>query len=398
MIKDPEWYARLNGSTFRVFDARVDKSFDKPDVATFNSVYNFEKGAVVELFVKQIGFNKEDRIYIGHVANCETVKTNKIYKITLQEFAVKIYNIYMAHSDNRGFFRQKLQIRNPDQNGQRLTVNTYINRINSYDASHAIKSVSVSSHDSTAYGATIPGTDTELPDFPMAYMSLGTALDKFIKDVLGLHYWFDYSNTNDPNTFNLVYGRVRDLRTLDVAVDSDNYMLINDSSQISQQVIIPVQRVVLLSKNAEVSGSAGASDNPMYSVVYKIDGNFSQDTLNSIASRIYTDRAAAETALVFKVSFPLTKMATWNAGDAFAGLGDQTSTPVMPFRSSGGWQINDMTITGGTIECVVGGTYVSVFDVYRNRLQIVDGADLPTERKEVVLGKTSDAAENQTKV
>jgi hypothetical protein len=43
------------------------------------------------------------------------------------------------------------------------------------------------------------------------------------------------------------------------------------------------------------------------------------------------------------------------------------------------WIINSMSITDGQIDLIVGGSYISIFDVYKDKLNKADGVDLPTE-------------------
>lgn len=388
---EPEWYAKMDGSYHRIFGINVDKSFDKPDIATFTTVYSgIAKNKVVELYVKQLGM--DNRIYIGIITSIDSVNKGSTFRIGLQELSTQLYNVYIKYTDKRGFFRPKIQIRNPDQDGYKMKVSEYINRILKYDTPNkTVTSANLApKNDTKLNGTNIPYTTTQLPNFPLSFMTVGTALDKFIKDICGLHYWFDYTNNSDSNrdTFPLLFGSERDIRTIDADPSSSNYMLITSNGLIGSQALYPISWVILTSRNTDVYGIAG-NKSGKYGVVYKIDGNFAQKELVAIATRILRDRQNEALSSKYKVTFPLTSMATWNAGDVFSGLGDSTIDPVMPYRKNtdtNKWQIFDMNISDGSIEVVVGGTYISVFDVYRDRLQVVDGADLPTVIDELKLG------------
>jgi hypothetical protein len=393
-----EWYATINESTrVRIYNVNISKLQTKLNTATFYSPYTMSKQDSIKIYAKNItGFDVTKTAFTGIVKNVETIERNTIFKITCTEYADILYNAYCQKNKTyRGLIKLAIKIRNPDQlNDGYLTIIQYLNRILEYQGpTKFVTSVSESSNDTTPYGNSlyIPNSDisgasgTYLPDFPMSYMTIGTAIDKFVQDILGLYYWFDYTQTSYSNmTFPLVIGTRRDLRTLVVNSTSKDYMGIISNDIVEQQTIFPVGRVVCLSKNFETFGAYG-SDSAGYQIVYVITGTFNQAELTAIATRIYRDRQIDDTTK-YKITFPITSMITWNAGDVFTGLGDILVSPAMEYRTnadSDAWIINTMTISDNKIEVVVGGSYISIFDVYKDRLNKADGVDLSTESVEV---------------
>ena len=389
-----EWYGVINESSkVRIYNVNIAKNLTKLSTATFYSPFSIEKGTSIRIYAKNIsGFDPVNSAFIGLVKTVETIERNTIYKITLSEPADLLYNSYcQKNKTSAGLIKFAVKIRNPEQlTDTYLTIDQYLNRILEYQGSTTfITSVSESSNDVTPYSTSlyIPNSDingssgTYLPDFPMSYMTIGTALDKFIQDILGLYYWFDYSDfSSSSETMKLVYGTRRDLRELVVDRTNLDYMGILNNEIVEQQTIYPVGKVLCLSKNMDVFGYYG-SDTATHQAVYVISGTFSQKELTAIATRIYNDRQKDDNTK-YKITFPVTSMMKWNPGDVFTGLGDAIISPAMSYKTNAdedAWIITSMSISDNQIDVIVGGSYISIFDVYKDRLNKADGVDLPTE-------------------
>jgi hypothetical protein len=95
----------------------------------------------------------------------------------------------------------------------------------------------------------------------------------------------------------------------------------------------------------------------------------------------------------FKVTFPPGTV-RFQDGDVFNCLGDYTSDPKLPLREGydedptenpgdSAWQIKSMEITDKYTTCIVGSSYYSVFDVFKNQLHRVGKAPVLTEEKNI---------------
>lgn len=122
-----------------------------------------------------------------------------------------------------------------------------------------------------------------------------------------------------------------------------------------------------------------------------MEGALQDLQLQTMAKRILEQSRYSRNT--YKVKFPAGTV-RFEDGDVFSCLGDATISPEMPCRSGTDpdptenpgdslWQIKAITITDKYTECLIGSSFFSIFDIYKNQLKRVSQAPVLTEMKNV---------------
>lgn len=332
----------------------------------------------------------------GIVEKFDNIDTKTI-RVTMVEIGQSLYQTMIVNRD-KGLFVPRVQIRNPVSTsvGPRdlkleemlKAILTFYETVNEYECKSGIDT-------SKKYGKDIyiPQTKKKLPPMVMSGMTVGTAVDMLITQNCGLDFWFDRENENQ-----LTYGYVNKARQIEVSSETTKtFAPILKTVQVSSAMNDITTDVVVVFNN---SGDFQYSGVGPKTVAFKLNTDVPSLSLQEFASRLYRDLTLDRSQ--YKVTFPA-GVVCFSENDVFGnddyGLGDSTIRPVMEWRhgevdieanpeiqDSPLWQIKDVVITSTYTEVVVGPSLMSVFDLFGEAIQPVDGAPTPTETKTEKVG------------
>lgn len=325
-----------------------------------------------------------------------------------------------------GIFKSKMLIRNPDLNGDYRTINNFVSdqlnekfitswaTLQSYlppvvvdnTATYAGGSIS---NPSNGFGESTvhPLDDSKvLPDLLVSDLSLYDAYYKFLNTICGFKVWYNGESEGSAKC-RVDYGFVRlkidELQTINGIGRYSNGILIDvDNEYISSTKCIEsvkndkVDEVIVYSNNNNLRGSYidELIAYPTKTVAYKVEGNYSKEELDWIASRIYSDTNNIDKS--YEITFPPGTIrfkdgeyfGGYVAGVGTFGIGDQTVSPVMPFKggddvdqrydqSDSVWQIDEVNITEEGTYVTVGSSYLTIMEILGNKLVEVTGGTDP---------------------
>jgi hypothetical protein len=232
-----------------------------------------------------------------------------------------------------------------------------------------------------APGDTAGDKGTYLPSNIISGKPIGKALDDFLENTCGFKTWFDRINGK------LEYGFIRDKITIDPSKES-----IMSTEKMDDENALPYKPniVVVWSSDGhtkEYWPKAAFADGKITIMNFKLSSNNFAGSLEAFAERIYND--AQVNTDIFKVRFP-PGTTRFKEGDWFSGLGDQTITHPMEYKTGEDlnplvepgdtvWRITDVVITEAGTDIVVGPSYYSIFDLYKTSLSPVDSVPTTTE-------------------
>ncbi|MFA5760180.1 MAG: hypothetical protein WC877_00195 [Dehalococcoidales bacterium] len=380
-----------------VYNVRIEKSLLTLNKATFkiaSQVDVFPENTPIAIFCSS---NKSKPVFVGYIKEItsnkdlsQTYDCNEIGAL-LQDIPVKNFN--------KGIFVPRVKIPNPVKKNRFLSLSEIIiaimthfqshNKITWYNPGSGSEKTSIT-YNVKKYGNSIyiPGREgVTFPPQMLSGISIGKAIDNFIQNQCGMYSWYalpdgklEYGFYNNYITINpeseFIEASVR-CYTNNETIDPDYVIVWNSDSTV--WAVHGIQKEFAV--NGEEFPSAGVG------IGYIMNSTLLDRELSLIAKKIYDDLKINTDQ--FRVNFPAGTV-RFNEGDVFLGLGDQTTFPSMPYRSGVDldpftnskdsiWQIRDMTITEESTEVIVGTSYRSVFDIYRNELVKKDEVPSPTE-------------------
>lgn len=349
--------------------------------ATFQTINKeFEKGDLVRVYCETL---PSSALFYGVVDDIKTSSSgNVIYDCT--EVGTLLQRVPCAKI-GPGIFRPKVKITNPKSKGVYRTLAEMVALILQIYKNNPVMGFSpgLGIDMTQKWGSltTLPVTNITIPSQLLSGMSIFGALENLVKDQCGMYMWFD-SDTSDFS-----YGFVRDREgiTIDPTME---YIL--DTKQVSTvDEDFAADYVILYDSEGYWASSITGDVSGLTYVAYKLETKVGDLQLNQMARKIQSDLKMKNDT--FKVRFPAGTV-RFQDGDVFNCLGDATVDPQMECRDQydkdptndpgdTSWQIKEMTITDSYTECLVGASYYSIFDVYRNKLKRVGEAPVLTETK-----------------
>lgn len=375
-----------------VYDPRIDLTIIDLNRASFVcESLRFATGDLVKMYCET---QPRKAIFFGVVDQVKTKNGNIHYDCT--EIGTLLQRVPCAVI-GPGLFKPKIKIPNPYEPGQYYTLGNMIqailtiyqnNMLPGFDAGLGIDKTGV-----WGFRNYVPGTGVDgsakvmLPSLLLSGMNVFKAISTLLEDICGLHFWFD------TETGAMEYGFFRDM-TGKTIVPADEF--IRSSTLVeSYSEEFQAYYVVLYDQDGYHARSTTEDVTGKTYVSYKFDTSLGDLSLREVARRIAYDNTQDRST--YKVRFPAGTVRFMD-GDVFTCLGDLTSTPVMPVRpTSEGefdddptsdpgdtvWQIKDMTITDTYTECIVGASYYSIFDIYKNKLKRCSEAPVAIDTKDV---------------
>lgn len=338
-------------------------------------------------------YNKEDVIHIY----CETDRSNAVFfgvitDIQKNSDGTVLYNCTEVGTllqripcakITPGLFKPKIKIPNPYKKGEYYKLNQMIGIIMKIyaDASTGFSpGYGIDKTNNWGSKEVIPGTDQKLPPQLLSGMNILSALDNLVIKQCGMHTWFDNNNGK------LEYGYLRN----QITIDPTKEYIKNTVKETSQSTDFKAQYVILFDNEGYYARSTSGDVTGMTYAAFKIDTKHGDLQLRQMAEKIHHDIQLNND--MFSVTFPAGTV-RFRDGDVFYGLGDATVDPQMdwrgdvdhnPLKDPGDtvWQIKKMTITDESTVCLVGASFYSVFDIYRNSLKQISEAPVMTEGKD----------------
>jgi hypothetical protein len=215
-------------------------------------------------------------------------------------------------------------------------------------------------------------------------ITIGKALDNFIQSQCGMNSWYSVDGA-------LEYGFYNNL----VTIDPKKEFFESSSKHYTNNDQIDPDYVTVWNSDCSVYTVYGIDPHNetascAVGVSYVMSSTLMDRELTLIAKKIHDDLKVSQDQ--FKVRFPAGTV-RFQEGDVFMGMGDQTTFPLMPYKSGVDldpltdpkdsiWQIRDIIITETATDVIVGTSYRSIFDIYHGTLIKKDEVASPTEVKE----------------
>lgn len=375
----------VNGShKYSIYATKIHESLNDINTARFsiaNSTNLIDKDDTVKIYRKNaydvIAFN-------GYVINVINNKDNT-FTYECKELGNLLYEMPIIKSTG-GIFKSRIIIHNPTDPYGNLTIQDFVNAMMSFYTHHPNVTYTPGSGicraGNLSTSQTIPGKDnTYLPATVISGKSIGKALNDFLENTCGFSVWYN------RNTGAVEYGFIRDAITLNI---TSEYIM--STEKLEDENAIPYKPYVVEVWNADASGKgyypkSGLTEGTFNIMRFKLSSNNFSGTLDAFAERIYTD--AQLNTDIFRVTFPPGTV-RFKEGDYFKGLGDQTITYPMEYKTGNDanpletpgdsvWRITDVIITENSTEVIVGPSYYSIFDIYHTSLSTIDGVPTTTE-------------------
>jgi len=355
-----------------------------------------------------------------------TENTDKTKHIVAYDPSILLKNVKYKRIMN-GIFIPKVLIRNPDPSGNLRTISNYVDTelsnkfLTSWATMQPNLPPKIVDHTSTYLTTdhtyenpsgglgqtTVHPLDTSktLPDLLISDLSLYDAYYKFLNSICGFNVWYNAVQEGSTKC-RLDYGFVRQKMdepqyanetltyTKGILIDINREYILSTKCLESEQNET-VDEVIVYSNSNQLQGSYinDLVAYPSKSVTYRVEGNYSRDELDWIASRIYNDTNNYDKSYV--ITFPPGTI-RFKDGEYFGGkitdllvygLGDQTITPVMPFKGGDDidqrvlqadsvWQIEEVNINDQGTYVTVGSSYLTIMEILGNKLtQVTTGID-----------------------
>ena len=214
-----------------------------------------------------------------------------LYNVTIAERANELKNMYVEDDDDAFV----VKVGKGTSSGPYLT--TFVDTIlNSGQASDTGWDISTASQ--TTYGSVyqIPGSSDVIPAQAYINTTCSASLDKFLRDICGLYFWFD--NANKKISFGTNSGTTHAI---------DDYIL--DIKQTDEVTDNAIERIIVISSStassgAKYSGTAVSSTAtaPYKTVMYQYDTATSNNDCQAIANQLLAE--SEDTKVRYEVTLP----------------------------------------------------------------------------------------------
>jgi hypothetical protein len=369
-------------SSYLINNVKIHADIQSINTASFSTITStYTKGDIIHIYCST---DEGNAVFFGIVN--EVKSGNKIVNYDCIEIGDLMSRVAVSKSTS-GLFKPKVMIKNKLDDGKtKRPLSSFISTILKFYSINPVSSfnnfgVGV---DKTGYGNStdIPGhKGVQIPTQMLSVMSVFKALNRVVEDQCGLRTW--YHN----NTGALEYGYWRNVYNIDVTKD---IIIANEQTYGYSEDFKPNNVIVV--DNSGRPSCYPATPVAGTTLKYQYTSDMNDNMIGTLAMQIYTDLNIDDRS-VYKVKFPpgCIKM---REGDKFSGLGDQTITPVMIWRDGSdddplvdptdtSWQIKELTITETYTEVVVGPSYFSVFDLYKDAIKKISEAPVQTDTKSV---------------
>ena len=367
---------KIGGSSRPIYNTSVivtNKDLNSAKFSTYNK--EFEKDDKIQIYSS----THADPFFYGIV---KEVKNNKdgTYQTECIEIG-DILNRKLCARTGAGLFKPRIKISNPYK-GNNLTVEQMTKIIMQFYNSAPIYGynpgwgIPKGSGD-FAQSEYMPGKKTYIPPQVLSGMSIGKALTTFLTNQCGLSFWF---TTKDGL---LEYGFVRDPITLDPEWEFIEY---NEKVE-GNSTEYDVDYVVVHNNAGNDFRYGGNASGGGKMLQYKLNTDLLDRQLQEYADRVYQDLKVNDDT--YRMTFQAGTV-RFREGDYFTALGDLTLSTPMPYRDQldtnptdnpgdSVWQIKEMIISETKTEVIVGSSYYSIFDIYKDSLKRCDGVPAPTD-------------------
>ena len=397
-----KWYIKIYNlpidQHLLISNISIDKSTSKINSGTFKC----------SIFIP-VSINKVDTVldlYCNDYIVCKGYRVIKCaddgqgrYNVDIEEYASALYSYPLKSSGS--IFLPNVVI-TPKSGALKKTINNILYLLtNTYNGSNGkvkFNIVDINSLGALTHIPLLP--NIPIPTLEYGHMMLGTAITSFIRNTLGLEVWFkttDYS-ADGSVTITLSYGFNNSWIT--DWVENEGAFIKSEYTEATPNELSVVDKVVVISEDKKSYGVSGIDGGRQ--VNCSIIGNYTSNELTAFATEILKEAGVLYQS--YKLIWDGGKCLKYNEGSMFKGLGDQTDKDVNKRITWKGWEggvkpvlnesyysahrndfwkIKDIRITEVSTEIIIGATKMSIFDIYKNKLTIIDGIEIP--KTEVVV-------------
>lgn len=377
-----------------LFNVKITKSIHVKNTASFDYRYNIVKDSIIKIH-KKGGTKKEDRdIFYGLVRD-STANTDGSYTVNCLEICDLLYRGVCTDPDDAlfAFLNPRAVIPTP-RNGVKYKIGGMVYQMikRYYVAREGFEMWKPGDGICRAGGLVdsekLPGREVDIGDQVLSGLSVGKGITNFLYSQCGFYVWYDYTNNGA-----LEYGFIRD----PINIDSKKEYIEHTTLVESMEEDMKPDGVIVTctdSSGNTYSQGAGSFGPSKHIALYIMSDTKYSSCMEAIAQGILelNNMKGRET---FNVRFPAGTV-RFKEGDYFQGLGDQTifvgeNKASMVYREGAdadpltkpddsAWQIKEMTITNEYTEVLVGASFYSVTDIYRDCLnRCTDGIPAPID-------------------
>lgn len=395
----------------------ISKSLMKLNTLTFKHKDYIKADSIVALHkrgAENVPGNPDRYIFYGVVTSSEQDK-NAECSITCNEIAEILYRgVATQPSDWINFLLLKIIMRNPKANGLFYKIKEMLMEL---ILTYYTCPAGFTYHPGTGVDRTpaagdglkagdrenLPGPGREkvkLGTQTFSCLSVGKCINQLLYKECGLYIWYDYRNEKTVGTKlnpiisrgTLEYGFVRDKLKLDISKE----IIVSNQVKNSPNDDFKPDGVIVWSADGEYFGYAGDVGNGKNILVYTYNDSRSDLAYAAIAHSILEMNTLLDTR-TYLMKFPPGTV-RFREGDYFDGIGDSTvarsgatldanmvyrkGDDLDPFADPGDtvWQIKEITIREDYTEVLVGPSYYSITDLYRDTLnRTKDGVPMPID-------------------
>ena len=394
-----------NISALEIFSPKIQKSLYVKNTAIFSCYTNIWRDSIVKIHLKGATKEEDRNVFWGIVSDCTGDKDSGMFDITCKEICDLMYRGLCSDPDGGwlAFLCPRVVIPTP-LNGEDYTIGRMVKEMlkTYYEKKDGYFWEPGEGFTESGFNTSInlPGRDdVKLSTQVISGISIGKAVNDFLCNQCGMYLWYNYRNAG-----RLEYGFIRQPITLDLSREYIVKTIMIDTNQDDMKL----DGVIVYVPGSDVSGFAGECGAGKNVAIYTYDDSKIDTSLTAIAERILRLNGIGNVMSSYRVQFPAGTV-RFCEGDYFRGLGDQTiqrqenginmewraGDEVNPLQdpSDSAWQIKEMIITNTYTEVIVGTSYYSVLDIYKDSLQrtttgiIAPVESTTVELKEVIVGQ-----------
>jgi len=371
-------------SHYQIYDTTIHATCKDLNTAEFSTIYQeLDVDDIIQIYSETYPTKPMFYGLVSEVKNSQ----NGTFKYNCIEIG-DILNRKHCAKLGVGLFKSRIKIPNPYGVNRYFTISEMVKLIIQFYLDGPVfgynPGYGVCTSPLVAVRDTLPGKSSKISPQILSGMSVGKALDTFLINQCGLYTWYN------SLTGALEYGFVRNGITINPMSE-----YIEDSTKIPASTSdYNADYIILWNNSADQRAIAPESATAFATskcIQYKLNSDLHDQQLADFAAQVFD--ATQRGRDTYKVTFQA-GVCRFQDGDFFTGLGDETTTTPMPYRtgtdtepetdpSDQVWQIKEMTITEQKTEVIVGSSFFSVFDIYQDALKRCDGVPATTENKEI---------------
>ena len=340
------------GGIYKIIELEINNSTN-----SFNTAY-FQTDRYISPSTRvTIKWMESVDVFVGNVITCKKLDTGPLqsskYDIECEEVAAALQYKYVTQNGKRS-----IHIKNYDDDRFQKTVGNYISYLLPTDGYRDESELAFK-------GAKIvPSTGGRLPDMSFSNITVATAVDKVIIDLMGYGVWYEYNQLNSETRLRYGYYNHNIGQEWNAPVDT----------RITQRgKYYGVDGIIVYGDTNKIVGTSGNLNGNI--ICFRYSGCSNKAEAMSVADQIFKIRQNINTR--YEVDFEVDKRSlTFREGDMI-DITDPRINMVSPVSEDpsipNGFMIYDIKIGLTKITIGLGASLQNIWDRLKSRLSIIDG-------------------------